>query len=152
MKILKIIIAGLSLILIIYACSSGHNTTGGVGWYPILTDVHMFNVNDSTNPVEESTFGVGDHVSFDIDAEDDDLNMKTFWVTEVSLTTTETTTLVSGPIAVALPGQNGQQIVSWTNIDPITILKPTGKFRMDFQIEDATGNKSYVVSITYTVK
>ena len=86
MKILKIIIAGLSLILIIYGCSNGPNI-GGVGWIPIFTDIHMLNVNDPTNPVEASTFGIGDHASFDIDAEDDDLNMKTLWVTEYLVTT-----------------------------------------------------------------
>jgi hypothetical protein len=150
MKILKIIIAGLSLILIIYACSSGHNTTGGVGWFPILTDVHMLNVNDAIHPVELTTFGVGDHVSFDIDAEDDDVNMKTVWVTE-NLVTNATTAVVSGPNAVALPKQT-EEVMAYTNIDPITLSQPTGKYRIDFQIEDVTGNKSEVISITFLVK
>ncbi len=150
MKILEIIIAGLSLILIIYGCNSGHLTTGATGWYPILTEVDMYNVTDPTNPVESSTFGVGDHASFDIDAEDDDLNMKTVWVTE-NLVTNETTTVVSGPQAVPLPGQNGQQIMTYTNIDPIIISPPKGNYRIDFQIEDATGLESEVYSVTYQV-
>ena len=153
MKILKIIIAGLSLILIIYGCNSGHNTIGGVGWIPIFTDIHMYNVNDPTNPVEVSTFGIGDHASFDIDAEDDDVNMKTLWVTEyygASIVTT-TGTPYNGPNAVALPKQTSQ-IMAYSNIDPITISPPKGNYIMDFQIEDATGNESEVLSITYTVK
>jgi len=151
MKILEIIIAGLSLILIIYGCNSGHLTTGGVGWIPIFTDIYMDNVDDPNNPYVATTFGIGVHVSFDMDAEDDDLNMKTLWVTEY-LVTNETTTVVSyHPTSVALPGQDGQQIVSWTNIDPITISEPKGNYRFDFFIEDATGNESAVMSITFQV-
>ena len=150
MKILKIVIAGLSLILIIYGCNSGHNTIGGVGWIPIFTDIFMYNVDDPTKPYEATTFGIGDHASFDMDAEDDDLNMKTLWVTEY-LVTNETSTVISGPQAVALPDQNGQQIVSWTNIDPITISQPKGNYTLDFYIEDATGNESVVLSISYKV-
>ena len=152
MKILKIIIAGLSFIIIIYGCNSGHNTTGGVGWFPIFTDINIYNVEDPTNPYEATTFGIGVHASFDIDAEDDDLDMKTLWITEyygaVVIDTTGPYTTSTG---VALPGQNGQQVVSWTDIYPITISGPKGNYRLDFYIEDAKGNKSDILSILYQV-
>jgi hypothetical protein len=151
MKILEIIIAGLSLIIIFYGCDSGPLTTGAVGWVPLIKNISMYNDNDPTNPVETTTFETGDFASFKMNAEDDDLNMKNLWVTEY-LVNNETTAFISGPTAVPLPGQNGQQTVSWSNIDPITISLPQGNYRLDFQIEDAVGNKSNVFSLSYLVQ
>ncbi len=161
MKNLKLYITLLFVILISYGCGSrGGNGTGSVGWIPIINEVDMYNVNDPTKPYVASTFGVGAHASFHIDAEfsdadsftiDNNKTMTYVRVTDVSLTTTETTTLVSGPTLVPLPGENGLQVVTFTNIDPITISPPKGNHRMDFQIEDSKGNFSDVISITYEV-
>ena len=161
MNKLKFIIVILCFILFSYGCGSrGGNGTGGIGWFPQINEVDMYNVTDPKTPYVATTFGVDAKASFDIDAQFSDAdsfninNNKTMtyvWVTDVFLITTETTTLVSGPTRVPLPGENGLQVVTFTNIDPITISPPTGNYRMDFQIEDSKGNFTPVTSVYYKV-
>jgi hypothetical protein len=161
MNQLKVTIAIICFILIAYSCGSrGGNGTGGIGWTPVINEVDMYNVTDPKNPYEATTFGVGDKAYFNIDAQFSDADsfniettntMKYVWITDFLLSSTETTTLVSGPTRVPLPGENGHLVVTFTSFDPITISPPAGDYRMDFQIEDSKGNLSTVISVTYQV-
>ena len=136
MKYIKLSIVGLCVILMANGCSGGKGHPG-IGFIPKIINAIMVNVKDST-----SSF------TFSIQAEDQDLNMKTLWVTEYSPADSETP--YNGPNSFPLPKQSNQEM-TYTQIGPITLSGPAGGYRMDLQIEDASGNKTDVFNINFTL-
>jgi hypothetical protein len=143
MKYVKLSIIGLCVILMANGCSGGKGNPG-IGFIPKIIDAQMSNVKSFT-----SIFTAGDQVTFTVAAEDQDLNMKTLWVTEYSVAESEIP--YNGPNEITLPKQSSQSI-TYSEIGPITLSGTSGVYRMDFQIEDARGNKSDVYSVGFTLE
>jgi hypothetical protein len=142
MKYIKLSIVGLCVILMANGCNAGKGHPG-VGFIPKIKDARMINVKDSA-----STYTAGDQVTFSVQAEDQDLNMKTLWVTEYHPTGSETP--YDGPNSIILPKQSSESM-TYSQLGPITLSGPTGDYKMDIQIEDASGNKTNVFSINFTL-
>ena len=142
MKYIKLSIVALCVILMANGCSAGKGHPG-IGFFPKLTDALMANVEDSAN-----TYTAGDQVTFTVEAEDQDLNMKTLWVTVYSSADSETP--YNGPYEIALPNQSSQSM-TYSKIGQITLSGSAGYYSMALQIEDASGNKTAVLSISFTL-
>ena len=134
MKYIKLSIVGLCVVLMASGCSGGKGHPG-IGFIPKIKNAIMVNVKDST-----SSF------TFSIQAEDQDLNMKTLWVTEYHPAGSKTP--YNGPNSFPLPKQSSE-VMTYYQIGPITLTlsEPVGGYRIDLQIEDASGNKSDVFSL-----
>jgi hypothetical protein len=137
MKYIKLLIVGVCVILIANGCRGGKAQPGG-GFIPRITDVQTLNIADTSG-----RFTSDDQLSFTITADDEDLDMKTLFVTEYL----NSETPYYGPIEIPLPNQISN-VMTYSNIGPITISGPSGDYRLDFQIEDARGNISNSLSIT----
>ena len=142
MKYIKLSIVGLCVIFMASGCSGGKGHPG-IGFIPKIKDAIMVNVKDST-----SLFTTGDQATFSVQAIDQDLNMKTLWVTEYSSADSETP--YNGPNSFPLPKQSNQEM-TYNQIGSITLSGPAGQYRMDIQIEDASGNKTDVFNINFTL-
>ena len=140
MRYIKLSIVGLCVVLMASGCSGGKGHPG-IGYIPKLKYAIMVNVKDST-----SSFTTGDQATFSVQAIDQDLNMKTLWVTEYSLADPETP--YNGPDSFPLPKQSSQDM-TYTQIGPRTLSGPAGRYSMDLQI--ASGNKTDVYSIGFTL-
>ena len=142
MKYIKLSIVGLCVMLMASGCSGGKGHPG-IGFIPKIKDAKMFNIKDTT-----SSFTSGDQATFSVRAEDKDQNMKTLWVTEYSSAASETP--YDGPTSFPLPKQSSETM-TYYQIGSITLSGPAGQYRMDIQIEDASGNKTDVFSIDFTL-
>jgi hypothetical protein len=148
MNYLKLFLAGLFIILFSHGCGDS-GVTGGVGFIPRITYCTLVNVSNPGKPFAAASFIYGDHVGFDIAAEDNDLDMKTLWLTFYDITL-ETPIVIEGPTDVALPKQTAAG-VSYSATDLFTLTEPAGKYEVDVWIEDARGNKSNLVLIPFTM-
>jgi hypothetical protein len=145
MKYIKLSIVGLCFILMTTGCNAGKGHPG-VGFIPKITDAIMVDVKDSTSP---SSFTSGDQVTLSVKAEDQDQNMKTLWITEYS--SADSKTPYDGPTLITLPKQNSE-VITYSQIGPITLSGPTGNYRLDLQIEDTRGNKTDVFIINFSLE
>ncbi len=128
-------------------CNDKPTTSGGIGFFPTIDQMQILNNNDPSNPVLAGTFKTGDNICFNMQAEDNDQNMKTLWYT-VYLTATDT--IFSGPEAIELSKQN-QANMLYYKIGSMQLTEPAGVYSIDFEIEDEMGNRSKVYIIELTV-
>jgi hypothetical protein len=142
MKYIRLSVAGLCIILIAQGCnpSKGHP---GIGFFPKITEAVMVNVNTT------GTFKFGDQVTFSVQAEDEDLNMKTLWVTVY--TSADSENPFDGPYEIALPKQTSDTM-TYSDLGPITLSEPVGNYTMNLQIEDARGNETSVFTISFNIE
>jgi hypothetical protein len=143
MKYIQLSIIGLCVILMANGCSGG-KARPGVGFFPKIINATMVNVDNTAG-----TFTAGDRVAFSVEAQDEDLNMKTLWVTEYSSDDLDTPFVP--PYEIALPTQSSQDM-TYTDLGQIPLTGPAGTYTMNLQIEDATGNKTDVYTIGFTLK
>jgi hypothetical protein len=145
MKPIALFILGLSIMLFFHGCNNGPLTSGGSGFYPKIEQIQILNINDPSNPILWGSYKTGDNISFNMEAEDNDLNMKTLWVTVYP---TDSDTIYSGPEAIALSKQDKEAMLYY-QIGSINLTEPAGKYDFIFEVEDETGNRSktYFMSI-----
>jgi hypothetical protein len=148
MKYITLFIIGLSIMLFSQGCNNGPLTSGGAGFFPKIDQVQMVNINDPSNPILVSLFKTGDNICFNMQAEDNDQNMKTLWL---SVYLADTETIISGPEAITLPKQDKENMV-YTQIGSMKLTETTGEYRIDFEVEDETGNRSGVYALLLTVQ
>jgi hypothetical protein len=142
MKYIKISIVGLCVILLANGCS-GSKGHPGVGFIPRIRAAQMDNANGSG-----ILFKSGDQAIFGVIAEDTDQNMKTLWYTDYQV---DSATPYNGPNPITLPKQTSESM-TYSQLGPITLSGPAGRYRMDIQIEDASGNKTDVTSIDFNLQ
>jgi len=119
-----------------------NGSSGDGGFAPIITDVRLYNANEPYTPTY--SFDIGDEGNIEVDVTDQDSDITTLWSSEYF--PSDSTTPYNGPIEFPLPSQSGVDM-TYSFIDPLTIEGPAGNWRMEFQIEDAQGNKSNVFTV-----
>ena len=118
---------------------------------PQITDVRLYNANDTAHPWDHpaSKYNVDDYINAQVDASDDDLDMKTAWVTEYY--PADATTPDGDPYQVNLQSQNGTDMTYYL-LDSLQITEPFGNYRLETYIVDAQGHKSNTFTIYYSVE
>jgi hypothetical protein len=134
----KLLVTGLFVVLICYACGGG-GVSGGIGYVPKITAVSMININDPSKPIRGLPFTAGDKASFEIDVEDNDSNMNTLWVTIYKEADLETP--FEGPTSFLLPKQTSNPMF-YDQMGTMTINEPPGTYSASLQIGDIKGNIS----------
>ena len=118
----------------------------GVGFIPTITEASMGN-----SDVLATAYTDGDQVTFTMSAKDEG-SMTTLLVTEFPAGS-ETPVEGGGPFEITLPAQGqGNDTPSYSDLGPITLSGTPGEYRMDLQAVDASGTKSDVYSIDYTLE
>jgi hypothetical protein len=142
MKYIKLSIIGLCFVLMAIGCDSGKGHPG-VGYVPKIKEAQLVNVKEAS-----TSFTYGDEATVNIQASDDNQDLQTLWVTEYY--SADSTNPYNGPNPVTLPKQTSQ-IMAYSLVCPISLSGPPGDYMMDIQLEDASGNKSNVYNLSYTI-
>lgn len=147
MRNIFISIMVLMTVLMYYGCDADEGEHGGSGFIPKIETIISYNYNDPESPVSTTSYAIGDEVRFSIEVEDVDLDVETLRGT---LYEYGTDNIITGPIDVQLTEQTTKSMIYYY-IFPITIEGPAGDYSMVFVVEDANGNQSSTLTLSYVV-
>ncbi len=136
-------------LMFINGCEQDKGEHPGLGNLPKIISVQILNANDPQNPIIKNSFSLGDVASFNIRAKDYDRDLEILCATLYQ--TEDPDSPYEGPDSISLPKQTSDDM-TYRQVYSFVIDLPPGGYRMDFQLEDATGNKTGILGSSFSVE